>query len=185
MKRATIFYLLFVFATTLTAQSYRTSAGLRFNSDKALGITIQQKLYDNYTLEGMLLSNTNNGSISTALLLEQHQKFLFKNFNIYFGVGLHKTWLDKDEIKEDEKGGSGPAGIVGIEASLGRFNISWDVQPNANVWGGDRFFDMNSGFSIRYIIVKKKKKKINWKFWEKWGGKKKKKEDRKWWQRKD
>ncbi len=172
--------------TTLTAQSYRTSAGLRFDSDKALGITIQQKIYENYTLEGLVLTNTNNGSTSTALFVEQHQKFLFKNFNIYFGVGLHKTWLDSDKVETEEKGGSGPAGIVGIEASMGRFNFSWDVQPKANVWGGERFFNMNSGFSIRYIIVKKKKKKINWKFWEKWQKDKKgKKGEKKWWEIRD
>ena len=186
MQRSTIICLLLLFITSLNAQSYRTSAGLRFDSDKSLGITIQQLLHKNYTLEGMVLTNTNNGSTSIGLFVEQHQKFLIKNFNIYFGVGLHKTWLDRDEAEEDEKGGSGPAGIVGVEASMGRFNFSWDVQPKANVWGGERFFNMNTGFSIRYIIVKKKKKKINLKFWEKWKrdgkGKKKKKGDKKWWQ---
>lgn len=187
MKRATILFFLFTLVNTLSAQAYRTSAGLRFDSNKALGVSIQQKIYENYTLEGMVLSNTNNGSISTALFMEQHNKFLFKNFNIYFGVGLHKTWLDKQETELNEKGGSGPAGIVGVEASMGRFNFSWDVQPQANVWGGERFFNMNSGFSIRYIMVKQKKKKINWKFWEKWdrnkkGKKKKKNDDKKWWQ---
>ena len=170
MKRSILFFAAFIFFQSAIAQSYRTAAGLRFDSDKALGLSIQQKIYDNITLEGILLSHTDDNAISAALLVEQHNKLLFKNFNIYFGAGVHKTWNDVNpnaEVEETIKGGAGPAGVVGVEASLGRFNLAWDVQPKANLWGGTRFLNMSSGFTIRYIILKKKKKKFNWKFWKK------------------
>ncbi len=170
MKQIILFIAAMVLSLATYAQSYRTAAGLRFDSDKALGVSIQQKIYNNITLEGILLSHTNDNAISVALLVEQHNKLLFKNFNIYFGAGVHKTWKDTNQdtdLEEISKGGAGPAGVVGVEASLGRFNLAWDVQPKANLWGGNRFLNMSSGFTIRYIILKKKKKKFNWKFWKK------------------
>jgi len=166
MKRSILFLVLFAFLVKAEAQSYRNATGIRFDSDQMLGITVQQKVYDKWTVEGLLLTNVKTGAVMISALAEQHNKILFKNLNIYFGAGIHKTW-DENETEIDYKSPSGIAGIGGIELTLDRFNVSWDFLPKLNIWGGDRLLESSTGVSVRYVMWKKKKKKFNWKFWKK------------------
>jgi hypothetical protein len=63
--------------------------------------------------------------------------------------------------------------VFGAEITLGRLNISYDFKPAMNVSGGAQRFYYQTGVSLRYVLLKrkwkvfKKKKDINWKFWEK------------------
>ena len=100
-----------------------------------------------------------------TVLLEQHQKLIGKRFNTYYGAGLHKGWIVDGETDLDNP--FGVTLVVGIEATMGRFNVSLDYKPVVNIFSGDQFWQSQSALSLRYVFVKPKKKKINWKFWQK------------------
>lgn len=152
----------------LSAQAYRTAGGIRIGTDR--GITVQQKVFDQTTAELIIQSSLRREETNVTLLLERHKRLISKRFNFYYGVGLHKGWVTETESSYDNP--SGITGIMGAEMTFGRLNLSWDYKPAINIKGGDRSFYSQSGISLRYVLVKKKKKKINLKFWEKWGKKK-------------
>ncbi len=164
-----LFTLLFSYNES-QAQHYRTAAGIRLGSEKTIGLSIQQLVYKKFTLEGILQVGSGNSSLNSIIVLaEQHQKIFFKRLNLYYGLGLHKSWYNNNSTLEEEyKNPSGVAAITGLELAVGRMAVSLDIQPNLNVVGGNQFLNTTTGVSLRYILVKPKKKKrrINWKFWE-------------------
>ncbi len=155
------------FSLSLSAQKYRTAVGVRLGN--SFGLTAQQKVFKDLTIEGILqtsLGNQDHGRVT--VLLEQHQKILGRRLNVYFGAGIHQGWLANRANEElDRRADSGITGVAGIEITLGRLNLSLDYKPIFNVFDGDRFYRGQSALSMRYVFVKAKKKKINWKFWKK------------------
>lgn len=165
-----LFTILFSYSE-IQAQHYRTAAGIRLGSEKTIGISVQQLVYKNITVEGILRAGSGNSSLNSIVLLaEQHQKILFKRLNLYYGLGLHKSWYNNNSNSENEvKNPSGVAAVTGLELAVGRMAVSLDIQPNLNVVGGNQFLNTTTGVSLRYVLVKPKKKKrkrINWKFWD-------------------
>ncbi len=160
-------------AALLSGQSYRMAAGIRLGT--GMGLSIQQKIFDKTTLEGIIQSRIKSDELSIAVLLEKHHNLLTRRLNFYTGAGLHKSWYTLNGETATKEGATGFTGIAGIEFSPSRLIISWDYKPAINVWGGERFFDSQTAITLRYVFVKRKKKKINWKFWQKKKGKKKKK----------
>lgn len=167
MKRISILIIaISLLGFTLQAQKYRTAGGVRLGN--SFGITIQQKIFKSTTLEGLLqtgLGGKENGRFT--LLWEQHQKMLGRRLNFYYGAGLHRGW--KTDSEDTGKFDSGVTAITGLEMTISRLNISVDYKPVFNVFNGDRFYRGQTALSLRYVIVKHKKKKINWKFWKKKG----------------
>lgn len=172
MIKNIIFILLIIFIGSIdvSAQRYRTAAGLRLGSP--FGLTVQQVVWGQNTLEGILTFNPKKNESAVTLLFENHRKIFSKRFNYYLGLGPHIGWMDEQE------GFDNPYGITfigGLEFAMKNTVLSWDYKPAINLSGGRNTIDHQTGISVRFIIVKKKKKKINWKFWEKWGKRKKKK----------
>ncbi len=181
MKKTAILFIFFLSAQFLFAQSYRTAAGLRLGTGTGSGIalTVQQRVAKYGTIEGIFQPSFNGSVSSLDLMYEHHYKILFKRFNIYMGGGLHKDWRpdDHDDI---DKADAGVVGIIGGEITFKRVGVSWDYKPFANVIGADdNFFGAQSAVSLRVILVQQKKKKIDWKFWEKDKSKKEKRQERK------
>ena len=90
------------------------------------------------------------------------------------GAGLHKDWRPSGDKNED-KADAGFVGIIGGEITFRKINVSWDYKPSVNLIGGSTHLSGQSAITLRVVLVKQKKKKVNWKFWEK---KKTKKEQR-------
>lgn len=154
------------------AQGYNIAAGLRMGTD--WGITGKYRIDKRLTLEGILQSSFRNDGIILTTLVEKHSPLITKRFNFYTGIGLHKGWNNESTNELTVKDPFGVTAIAGIEFNLGRTNISWDFKPAFNISGGRRTMYTQSGISLRYVFVKRpwfnkkknKKKKINWKFWE-------------------
>jgi hypothetical protein len=164
------FSIFILFQAQSTAQHYRTAAGIRLGNPKTIGLTVQQKIYKNFTLEGILQAGSGDSPNSLILLGEQHHKILFKRLNLYYGLGLHKSWFNNTLSESELKNPTGVSAITGLEVAIGRMAVSLDIQPNLNVFGGDQFLNTTTGVSLRYVVVKPKKKKknnINWRFWKK------------------
>lgn len=156
----------------LAGQSYNTAGGIRLGTD--WGLTLQQRVGKHATVEGIIQKGFWREEATVTLLGEYHFPLIFRRFNFYTGGGLHKGWTTSSEQLYDD-----PFGITligGVEATVGRLNISWDFKPAINLEGGERKVYAQSGVSLRYVFWKRDGirdwfKKGKWKFW-------KKKEDR-------
>ncbi|QCR23872.1 hypothetical protein [Pontibacter sp. SGAir0037] len=142
------------------AQVYRTAAGIRLDSDQ-FGITIQQRVQERSTVEG-ILSMSSNEFRGTALY-EWHRPLLGRRFNYYMGAGGHVGNL------KDNGTFTGLDVIGGIEYKVNGlpFLLSADIQPAVH-FNHENWTDFSTGVSIRYVILpEKKKKKSLWPFGKK------------------
>lgn len=171
---------LVLIATTfsqLNAQSYRTAAGIRV--DQGFNLSLQQFIANGWTAEGIIHTSLGSEDIGFTLLAEKHQKILFRNLNFYWGAGGHyyinNTPIQKTETVEAIPNVYGVSALAGAEISLGRFNVSVDWKPELHLGGDQEFpFEWNSAaVSVRYVLIKKEKKKM----FDKNGKKKDKKKD--------
>lgn len=178
MNRIMLSLALVLISSLAIAQSYNTTFGLRVGTD--WGFTAKQRILSHTTLEGIFQSSLEREEIMLTALTEQHFRLLTRRFNVYLGGGFHKGWRTS-EIEYDDAGNAindyknpfGMTVVFGAEITLGRLNISYDFKPAMNVSGGAQRFYYQTGVSLRYVLLKrkwkvfKKKKDINWKFWEK------------------
>jgi len=158
------------------SQAYTTAVGVRFG--KGFGMTLNQVFAPGWTMEGIISHRRTSNSTHYVLLAEHHRKLLGRRLNFYLGGGIQGASFDHlDPDSPDNP--FGLAAVVGIDFTIRRLNFSFDFQPHYNLKGGFRDFSSDSALSLRYVIIKrikrKKKKNINWKFWEKDDNKKKKK----------
>lgn len=161
------------------AQSYDTSAGIRFGSQ--WGLTVNQRVAKKVTIEGILQAGGKTNLTNLTVLARKHMPVLTKRFNIYYGAGLQGGWYDDPDITAGNP--FGLAFVGGAEFTFARLNVSWDIKPALNLTGGERNFYTQTGISVRYVINKKeifnrnkkkrkkrKKRKdkdgFNWKVWE-------------------
>ncbi|MGV3639317.1 MAG: hypothetical protein ACO1NZ_02285 [Adhaeribacter sp.] len=152
MKRyILVLFFLLLTAATASAQKYRTAAGLRIDRND-FGISLQQKIMERNTLEGILALGSRE--VSGTALFEHHFPLLGKSFNYYLGAGAHVGNL------KDHGAFFGGDVILGTELKLPIFPLllSFDIKPAVHVNHED-WFDFASGFTLRYILVKEKKEK--------------------------
>lgn len=175
--------ILLITCSALTAQSYKTAAGIRV--DNGVQLTVQQYLTKGWTAEGILHSGVGSDNLGLTLLAEKHSKILFRNLNLYFGAGGHYYWQNEprragetDFIDQDVYGLSF---IGGAELSLGRINLAIDWKPELHLSEASETIGWNgASVSVRYIFAKRERKKIgDWQVWDKFGGNKNKNKKRK------
>ncbi|WP_299817933.1 hypothetical protein [uncultured Pontibacter sp.] len=156
MIRKLLLTLLFITGALATgyAQKYRTALGPRFESDK-FGISIQQKLHEKGTIEGIATIGSNE--YSGTALYEWHFPLLGKRFNYYVGAGAHVGNLKDSGVF------TGADAILGLEYKVNGLPIllSADLKPAVHIHHAD-WVDLSSGISVRYVIVKEKKEKKSW-----------------------
>ncbi|MGV3503903.1 MAG: hypothetical protein ACO1O1_09345 [Adhaeribacter sp.] len=151
MKKYFLFLLLMLAGATASAQKYRTAVGVRLDRND-LGISLQQKILERNTLEGILTLGSRE--VAGTALFEHHFPLLGKSFNYYLGAGAHVGNL------KDHGAFFGGDVILGTELKLPIFPLllSFDIKPAVHVNHED-WFDFASGFTLRYILVKEKKEK--------------------------
>ena len=118
-------FLLTLISFIVEAQSYVTAMGLRMGTD--FGISIQQKILEKTTLQGIVSTSAAKSATTATLLIQTHQPLVSKRFNFYIGGGFHQRWID--ELSEDRDIRRGITAIAGAEMTLGRFNLAWDYKP--------------------------------------------------------
>ncbi|MEJ8758402.1 hypothetical protein WG947_15420 [Pontibacter sp. H259] len=173
MKYKALFLILPLITLSIhaNAQKYRTAAGPRIESDR-VGISIQQKVHERGTLEG--IAALGEREYSGTLLYEWHFPILGERFNYYLGAGAHVGNL------KDHGVFTGADALLGIEYKVNGlpFLLSADIKPAFHLNHED-WVHLSSGVSIRYVIVKEKKKKNSiWPFGNNEGDDKKKKKRR-------
>jgi hypothetical protein len=175
MRLLIVAFIIIVSSVSLQAQKYITAAGIRVGS--GVGLTLQQKLWNNYTAEAILQKSLMKNETYASALFEQHVKLLVKGFNFYLGAGPHLV-LNKVSGIDDKTGlqtsitntAYGLSAIGGVELRLNRLLFSLDYVPSIN-FSGNNIFGTRTGISARYVFIKEKKKKNkeqSWQFWKKW-----------------
>jgi hypothetical protein len=131
------------------AQKYRTAAGIRVGGGN-YGLTVQQKIFDKTTLEGLGLVASRE--VSATLLAERHFGILGPSLNYYLGAGGHVG------NHKDTGAFGGVDALAGIEykVALTPFVLSLDFKPSVE-FGSDDWARFPTAFSVRYILVKEKK----------------------------
>jgi hypothetical protein len=155
LKKIFVFaiFLLLVSVHGLVAQKYVTSLGARLGEET--GLSLQQRIAKEWSIEGILLSSWRNKDLGLKVLAEKHHPILGRRLNMYYGGGIHWNYLN-DSAKIYP---SGLSGIVGLELSISRLNISWDFLPSFNIWyGGWGFYTKHCSQSALYFDQRKKEK---------------------------
>lgn len=153
-------FLFVLFAKPLLSQSYMTAAGLRMGTD--WGLTFKQRLAKSATGELIFQSSLQREELMLTALAERHYPLVFKGLNIYVGGGLHKGWLNAPQDGSNEanptqyKSPFGLSFIGGAELTLGKINLSYDFKPAFNIAGGENRFYLQTGISVRYILLTNK-----------------------------
>jgi len=158
MKRFFLAVLLVLGAASVSeAQKYRTAAGIRLGGDE-FGATLQQRIFEKTTLEGIALISARE--YSGTVLYQRHFPILGKRFNYYLGAGGHIGNL------KDHGVFTGVDGVLGVEYKINGlpFLLSADVKPAVHINHED-WVNLATGISIRYVILaEKKEKKRIWPF---------------------
>lgn len=157
--------LLSVLSSTASAQAYKTALGIRLGTE--MGLTLNQRIARTTTLEGILQSSFLRPDFQVHVLAKQHFPLLSRGFNVFAGAGLHTGWYEG--VEDNYRTQAGISLMAGAELTLGRLNFSWDIKPAIALFGGTRWWQTQSAFSLRYVLVKRDARKQggNWKFWEK------------------
>ncbi|SNC77306.1 hypothetical protein SAMN06265337_3889 [Hymenobacter gelipurpurascens] len=131
------------------AQKYRTAAGIRLGAGN-YGLTVQQKIFDKTTLEGLGLVSSRE--VTATLLAERHFGILGPSLNYYFGAGGHVG------RNKDTGAFGGIDALAGIEykVALTPFVLSLDFKPSVE-FNSDDWARFPTAFSVRYILIKEKK----------------------------
>lgn len=169
LRKITPFILLGLFiliSSQSNAQRYGTAAGLRLGSNdysRTVGITAQQRILKNVTVEGIVQSDFNRNT-TLHLLLEKHKPIISKRFNYYYGLGYSLGWeesniknpITKEIITTYGNNTNGIDLIGGIEMTILNTTVSLDYKPNFNMSGKEEFYRGQVGISVRTVIVKSK-----------------------------
>lgn len=152
MKNVPLILILLLAAAPLWSQKYGTAAGMRLGTD--WGLTVQQRIAPTMTIEAIAQSSLQREEFLLTVMAEKHNSVLGRRFNLYFGGGLHKGWIN--ESSDEGIAYKDPFGITaigGLEFSLGRLNLSYDLKPAINIVGGENNFYTQSGISLRYVFI--------------------------------
>jgi len=162
--------LFLISSSPILAQSYGTSAGLRLGSNKnhrTLGVSVQQRVLKDITLEGILQSDFSNNH-TAHLLVEKHSRIISRRFNYYYGAGMsfgsEESLVRNQETREITRTyGNATVNadlIIGIEMTMLSTNISLDYKPSVNIIGNrGPWYAGQVGISARHVIVKSAEQK--------------------------
>lgn len=146
-----------IICVSLSAQDYRTSAGLKVGMSN--GVSVKHFLSSDMAVEGIIAKNLYKG-IGLSALVEKHKGFLdVRGVNWYYGGGGHFYRFEGNNtypfIKDNKNAGI----VIGIDAVFGfehgfktlPFTIAVDFRPGYNIAGKGIIYN-EFGFSARYIF---------------------------------
>lgn len=168
---------LFILVTSLSSpavygQRYASAIGIRLGSNdfsRTVGLTAQQRIFKQVTLEGIIQSDFNKNT-TIHILGKKHHPIISKRFNYYYGGGFssgwEESWLKHPETKQVlHTYGNATTGmdlIAGIEMTVASTVISLDYKPNINLAGRNEFYRGQVGISARMVLVKGREQDKRW-----------------------
>lgn len=153
MKKITVLISFLFISFFAIGQGYFTAAGVRVGD--GYGMTLQQRLAKKVSFEGIIKNTKNRNEVMLAALVERHVGIITRKLNFYVGAGVHQGFINNN-VDKTYKNPFGVTGMAGLEATFGRFNISYDFKPALNLTGGTKKLYTDTALSLRYVIVKDK-----------------------------
>lgn len=147
--------LVIILSTSLNAQEYKTSLGLR--AGLPYGVTVKHFLNKENALEGILASRW-QGFIITGLYENEHWTGQYPGLNWFWGGGAHIGFWDagnNPNLKSTYYGSViGLDGVIGLEYTFDEvpINLSLDLMPTFNLLGYTGWGGINGALSIRYVF---------------------------------
>ncbi|WP_236980059.1 hypothetical protein [Membranihabitans maritimus] len=158
--------IIFFTVNLLKAQSYQWAAGIKLS--KNMGISAVYSPEVPYSIEAVISKNFWTNESGLSIIGRYHRKIITKSINIFGGGGLHHGFYNDERASF-----TGVLVNGGMEISLGKTNVAFNLSPVLAFGREDVKFRVGSDLSVRYILKKQPKKKGE--FWEKIGFKKKNK----------
>lgn len=129
----------------LSAQHYKTTAGLRIGN--GYGLTVVQAISRKWTGELLLHNNFQSQNYASLIARRHHSLMLLtRSANFYYGGGLHAGF------GAEAANFGGLNGVVGAEVTLFHVNVAFDFNPHFDL-GQEKWFRPYVGLSARYVIV--------------------------------
>ena len=156
----------FIFQTTsIWTQSYRTALGFRFGRNTMLSVS--QRIAKKTTLDLYHESALYADRMFTAVAVKKHLPLITKRLNVFIGAGPYHQFQSRvqgSDVPLTERHTGGLVGNAGIDFTIGRLNIGYDIMPVVHLVGaheGPGFYT-RSGITLRYVIVKQPSKVKSW-----------------------
>lgn len=158
MTRYALLLTALLFSQLIFAQPFTTAGGLRLGTD--IGLTLQQRIAKNYSLEFLAQQSLLNKQATVSLLAERHFNVIGRAVSLYGGGGPRVGWYKGGLLKssDDTQTFGGVSGIGGVQFKMNRLLLSADYKPSINFGGAPRTFESQAGVSVRYILAKAPKK---------------------------
>ncbi|MEL6252980.1 MAG: hypothetical protein AAFR87_13280 [Bacteroidota bacterium] len=132
-----------LFLESLSGQTYMTALGVR--TGNSFGLTINQRILKRTTVEGILQNHFQTQTTYFHVLAKQHKPIVSRRLNVYAGAGVHMG------VQNEGSGVAGLDGVLGLEFTALRLNISADFKPQ---WTYGQGLILNPGVSVRYVLLK-------------------------------
>jgi hypothetical protein len=162
MKQIYLTIILFITASTLLAQKFERSAGIRTGNSNGIFFDIQNEDLSSYRF---MVNWREGGRQFTALKIFYRYKVdrLPSYLSFYYGYGLHAGYSKWDQYKQDKEHGyyweKVSAPVVGLDAIIGLsydfdripVSITCDVKPFFDFWGRRVFKAAPFDFAVSAI----------------------------------
>jgi hypothetical protein len=162
MKKTLCFVLLisgFCFATTVSAQDYKTALGVRLSSSSAMvnnSISLKHFLNEKTAVEALF---SFGDPLALGALVEMHKPLGTSGIQWFYGGGGYIAFVktyNTTKAKDETDVNFGAQGVIGMDYKFANIplNLSLDWKPELNIVGDINFEPAAIGFTARFTFGK-------------------------------
>ena len=162
MKKTLCFVLLisgFCFATTVSAQDYKTALGVRLSSSSAMvnnSISLKHFLNEKTAVEALF---SFGDPLALGALVEMHKPLGTSGIQWFYGGGGYIAFVktyNTTKLKDETDVNFGAQGVIGMDYKFANIplNLSLDWKPELNIVGDINFEPAAIGFTARFTFGK-------------------------------
>jgi len=147
----------FFWASTVSAQDYKTALGVRLSSSQAMvnnSITLKHFFNESTAVEALF---SFGDPLALGALVEIHKPFAASGIQWYYGgggyLGFVKSYNANTE-KNETNANFGAQGVLGLDYKFANLplNLSLDWKPELNIVSDINFEPAAIGFSARFTF---------------------------------
>jgi hypothetical protein len=145
------------FASTVSAQQYKTALGVRLSSSSAIvnnSISLKHFLTDRSAIEALF---SFGDPLALGALYEVHKPFAESGIQWFYGgggyLGFVKTF-NPEKNKDETNTNFGAMGVIGLDYKFANIplNLSLDWKPELNLISDINFEPAAIGFTARFTF---------------------------------
>ena len=145
------------FASTASAQDYRTALGVRLSSSNAMqsnSISLKQFITPTMAIEGLF---TFGEPLALGALLEFHKPLSSAGLNYFYGAGGYVGFVKEVNTSTQKtvtNANFGAQGVIGLDYKFNNIplNLSLDWKPELNIVDDINFEPAAVGFTARFTF---------------------------------